>query len=471
MFHDFMNIDFFKGKKVTVFGLGLHGGGVGIVRFLAKHGARIIVTDIKSKEQLATSLEKLKGLKNVEFVLGQHRREDFEQVDMVIKTPPVPWSNEYVKLALAKKIPVEMDSTLFFKLAKNPIVGVTGTKGKTTTATLIFEILKAAQRKPVRIGIGQISVLDRLDILEKDSIPVFELSSWRLSGLGREKMSPHVAVMKNILPDHLNYYKTMDEYLTDKENIFLFQKPQDFLIINDDDEMLKKSALKAKSQVIKFSSSVLKAPKSVYIEEASIYVNDGVDTKKVLDVKDIKLPGKHNQSNVLAAVGAAYALAVPLNIIKKAVSEFKGVPHRLEFVKDVNGVRFYNDTAATIPDAMLGAVESFICPVVLIAGGTDKKLDFTLAGQQLLSKTKDIVFLKGDATNKLIDEIKKNLPVPEKERKFLVVDSMEKAVWEASQKAEAGDAVVLSPGAASFGLFQNEFDRGDKFKQAVSNIK
>ncbi len=465
-----MDANFFKNKRVTVFGLGLQGGGAGAVKFLASHGAKVIVTDIKTREQLISSFEKLKGIKNIEYVFGQHREEDFTKVDMVIKTPSVPWNNKYVKLALDKNIPVEMDSSLFFKLCKNPIVGVTGTKGKTTIAALIYEILKTAGKNPVKVGIGQVSVLDKLDILKKDSVVVFELSSWRLSALGRSRLSPHIAVFKNILPDHLNYYKTMDECLADKENIFLYQKPKDFLIINEDDERLRESSQKAKSQVIRFGSSGIKGGKSVFCEEGIVYINNGVDIKRLIDIKDIKLPGAHNISNVMAAAAAAYACEVPLVEIKKTIAEFKSVPHRLEFVKELNGVKYYNDTAATIPDAMMSALDAFTEPIILIAGGTDKKLDFALAGKEITGKVKDIIFLKGDATEKLIDQIRKNLPEEEKNRKFEVVDSMEKAVEAARGKAQAGYIVLLSPGAASFGIFTNEFDRGDKFKEAVKEL-
>ncbi len=464
-----MDFNFFKGKRVTVFGLGLLGGGVGIVKFLANQGAKVIVTDIKTKEQLAPSLEKLKGLKNVEFVLGQHRREDFVKVAMVIKTPPAPWSNEHIQLALKNNIPVEMDSSLFFKLCKNPIIGVTGTKGKTTTAALIYEILKLAGKNPVKVGVGQASVLDKLEILKKNSVPVFELSSWRLSALGRAKLSPPIAVVKNILPDHLNYYKTMDEYLADKENIFLCQTAKDFLVVNWDDEKLRESSKKAKSQVIKFSLHSLKEEKSIFADEGSIYINDGVDIKKLIDIKDIKIPGRHNILNVMAAAGAAMAFDIPVEMIKRAILEFKGIPHRLEFIREVGGIKYYNDTAATIPDAMMSALDSFSQPTVLIAGGTDKKLDFTLAGKEIMGKAKDIIFFKGDATDKLISEIRKNLPLENKEKEFIITDSMEKAVKEASQKAQSGDVVLLSPGAASFGLFANEFDRGDKFREAVKH--
>ncbi|MFA6790757.1 MAG: Mur ligase family protein, partial [Parcubacteria group bacterium] len=228
-----MDVNYFKGKKITVFGLGLLGGGLGVVRFLVKHGAKkIIVTDIKSREELRSSVNKLKGIKNIEFVLGYHRADDFSKVDMVIKNPQIPWENKYIKLALEKNIPVEMDSSLFFKLCKNKIIGITGTKGKTTTASMIFDILKNSGEKPVMVGVGQTSVLDKLEEIKKESVVVFELSSWRLSALGRARVSPAISVFVNIFPDHLNYYENMEKYLEDKKNIFLYQKSVDWIILN-----------------------------------------------------------------------------------------------------------------------------------------------------------------------------------------------------------------------------------------------
>jgi UDP-N-acetylmuramoylalanine--D-glutamate ligase len=464
-----MDANFFKNKKVTVMGIGLHGGGVGTIKFLVSHGAKVIATDIKTKEQLKTSLEKLKGLKNVQFILGQHRMEDFTNTDMVIKTPPVPWIDKHIKRALENKIPVEIDSSLFFKLCKNKIIGVTGTKGKTTTATIIYEILKTAGKNAIKVGIGQSSVLDKLEKLKKDTIVVFELSSWRLSALGREKLSPHIAVFKNIMPDHLNYYKTMDKYIQDKKYIFTNQKPSDWFIFNEDDETLREISKEAKSQLVKFSYTPIENGKSVFLDGDELCLNDGIDVKKLVNIKDIKLPGKHNLSNMMAAVGAVHAAGLTPAQIKKGILEFKGVPHRLEFVLEIKGVKYYNDTAATIPDACASALNSFEQPIVLIAGGTDKDLNFIELGKEIATKAKDVVLLKGNATEKLLPQIKKNLADQSKE--IQVVDSMEKAVEVVKGLAEKGDVVLLSPGAASFGLFLNEFDRGDKFKDAVKKMK
>lgn len=467
-----MKIEDLKGKKITVMGLGLLGGGIGTVKFLNLAGAKVLVTDIKSKEELAVSIEALKDYKGIEYVLGQHRIEDFTKTDMVIKNPGASWENKYVKMALDKKIPVEMDSSLFFKLCKNEIIGVTGTKGKTTAATLIFEILKKAGKNPVAAGIGKVSVLDKLKELKKDSVVVFELSSWRLSALGRNQLSPKVAVLTNIYPDHLNYYKNMEEYVGDKKEIFRYQKPQDFCVINWDDEILNKLSSEINSQIIKFSEHKIEKGKSVFVEEGAIYLNDGIDEKKALDVSQISLKGKHNLANILSAIGAAYVMGISLEKIREAVLEFKKAPaHRLEFIREWRSIKYYNDTSATTPESAISGINSFTEPVILICGGSDKKLDMASLAQAICQKVKGVIFLRGAATEKIIAEIKKIIGPEVSEKKFSIIESMEKALELANESAESGDVVLLSPGAASFGLFANEFDRGEKFKKEVMKLE
>jgi len=467
-----MKIEDLKGKKITVMGLGLLGGGIGTVKFLNLAGAKVIVTDIKSKEELDSSLVALKDYKGIEYVLGQHRVEDFIKTDMVIKTPFASWENKYVKMALDKKIPVEMDSSLFFKLCKNEIIGVTGSKGKTTTATLIFEILKKAGKNPIAVGIGNVSVLDKLKELKKDNIVVFELSSWRLSALGRNKLSPRVAVLTNIQPDHLNYYKNMAEYVNDKKEIFRHQKTQDFCVINWDDETLNKLSPEINSQIIKFSEHKIERGKSVCVEDNLIFLHNGIDEKKVLDISQISLKGKHNLVNILSAIGATYAMGVSLEKIREAVLEFKKAPaHRLEFIREFKSVKYYNDTAATTPESAISGINSFIEPVILICGGADKKLDMSLLAKEICQKVKGVIFIKGTATDKILSEIKKIIGSETEEKNFPIITSFEKALELANNSADPGDVVLLSPGATSFGLFANEFDRGEKFKEAVMKLK
>lgn len=466
-----MKIEELKGKKITVMGLGLHGGGIGTVRFLVSAGAKVTVTDIKSKDELAVSLEKLKDLKGVKYVLGQHRPEDFTKADMVIKNPAAPWNNKHIKLALEKKIPVEMDSSLFFKLCKNPIIGVTGTKGKTTTSTLIGEILKVAGKNPVSVGIGQVSVLDKLRDVKPDSWVVFELSSWRASGLGRYKISPKIAVITNIYPDHLNYYGSLEAYIQDKKYVFANQKPGDYCILNWDDKTLNKLEPEIRSQLIKVAEQKISNGKTVFVSDGIIYLNNGIDEKKVVAIADLKIRGDHNVSNILAAIAASFAAGASLEAIRKAVTSFVGVSHRLELIREIAGVKYFNDTTATTPESAISGIKAFTEPIVLICGGADKNLEMASLAAIIQEKVKGVIFLKGVATDKLIAELKKIAPEGTAVKHFTVVETMAKAVELAGIAAEPGDVVLLSPGAASFGLFANEFDRGDKFKEAVKRIK
>ena len=467
-----MNTNYFSNKKITVFGLGLLGGGLGVVKFIAKHGAKkIIITDIKDKKQLKGTLEKLKGLKNIELVLGYHRIEDFTKVDMVIKNPQIPWDNKYIKEALKNNIPVEMDSSLFFKLCpNNKIIGITGTKGKTTTSSMIFDLLKSSGKNPIMVGVGEESVLDKLEELKKDSIVVFELSSWRLSALGRYKISPSVAVFKNIFPDHLNYYKGMDDYISDKENVCKYQKPLDWCVYNSDDEIINEISKNTKSQLLGFSFERRDEGRSVFYENEKIYLNDGIDIRELANQADLKRFTKHNISNLMAAIGVAFTLGIDFKEIKKSISKIQQVKHRMEFVDEINGIKYFNDTAATIPHAAIAALESFEQPIILIAGGSDKNLDFSRFGKIIADKVKGLILLRGNATDKLVASLREHMPEREHKR-FEIFDSMSKAVEEATRVASNGDIVLLSPGAASFGLFENEFDRGNKFKEAVMILK
>jgi UDP-N-acetylmuramoylalanine--D-glutamate ligase len=462
---------FFKNKRITVFGLGVNGGGVSVVKFLSKCGVKeIIVTDIKKRSELALSLALLKNIKNITYVLGQHRPEDFTRVDMVIANPGIAWTNEYVKLALKKNIPVEMDASLFFQLCSRPIIGITGTKGKTTTAALITEILRAAGHHVVRVGSEQSPVLSALDDLKVKSVVVFELSSWRLSSLTSIKKSPHIAIFTNIFPDHLNYYKSMTEYASDKKNIFAFQTKKDWLIVNRDNDAVLDAVKDATAHAVGFSEHNVTTGDGIFIESDDIVSTIGEEKKKVMALADIKMRGKHNIGNILAAIGGAIAYGADVKTIRKVVMNFSGVSHRLEFVREKGGIKYYNDTAATVPQAAILALLSFTEPIVLIAGGNNKKLEFSEFGEAIVKHTKDVVFFKGEATEKIIKSMREHLPEKEKEKVFDIVESMEDAVRIASEKAQAGDIVLLSPGATSFGLFANEFDRGEQFCSAVKKL-
>ncbi len=460
----------FSGKRVTVFGLGLHGGGVGTVQFLSRIGARITVTDIKTKEQLQPSLKKLSGLKNITYVLGQHREEDFTRAERVIISPAIPWTNPYVQRALKKGIPVDMDSSIFFSLCSNTIIGVTGTKGKTTTAMFVYTMLKEAGIDVVLVGVGQTPVLTALEKMGKKTVVVFELSSWRLSALGRTKQSPKIGVFKNFLPDHLNYYKTMDQYFNDKSNIYRFQSKKDWMIINGDDEKLMSVEKDIPSKILFFSWEDIGKQESVFTRDGAIILRDqGLETI-LASIDTLSIRGRHTIVNLLASIAALKAYGLSLIDLKKGVRACKDIPHRLEFVRDVGGVRYYNDTAATIPEATISAVESFTQPIILIAGGSHKGLAYREFADHVIHRVKNIIFLKGEASERMMKALRSVLGDQYREEEYFVAESMPQAVHYAQSIATTGDIVLLSPAAASFGMFHDEFDRGDKFILAVKKL-
>lgn len=463
-----------KGKRVTVFGLGLNGGGVGTARFLAGQGVReIIVTDIKKREELSASLGKLASFKHITYVLGQHRPEDFSRVDLVVKNPVVPWTNEYVRLAEKSGVPVEMDSSLFFDFCKNPIIGVTGSKGKTSVSSMLVHLLRAGAVPVSAVGVSQSPVLGALEKLSPSDTVVFELSSWRLSALGRRKRSPKLSVVTNIFPDHLNYYKTMAGYVRDKKHIYEFQKKNDTVVLNADDETTRSFADDAPGRVLFFSAKGdLHGHDGAFFRDGIAVFSFGGEEYPIFSFDDVKIPGEHNRVNMLAASLAAIAYGLPKEKVREGVHTFSGVPHRLELVAEKRGVSYWNDTAATIPEAAIGALRAFEGRnIILLVGGSDKNLRFDMFAKEILDRTKGVVFFEGAATEALKRELCKIISDEEKGNcRFEEVASMAKAVEIASRSAKEGDIVLLSPGAASFGLFKNEFDRGNQFREAASAL-
>lgn len=435
-----MNLSF-KGKKVLVMGLGLLGGGAGVAKFFAKEGAQVTVTDLKDKKELETSLKELNNFP-IRYVLGKHEVKDFKTHDLVIRNPAVPLDSPFLAIAKKAGVLIEMESGIFFQLcpSKN-IIGVTGTKGKTTTTLLIGEMLKRANYKVVVGGNLRISTLELLEKVGDQTWVVLELSSWQLEGLITHRISPHVAVITNIMPDHLNRYHSFAEYIWAKKIIFRFQKKDDIFVLSKDQEITKNLAREAKSQVVFFSQKTL--PQSLQ--------------------KMIKLPGIHNLLNVSCAYVVSKALGVSDDVIFKSVKNFSGVPDRLENVRELEGITFVNDTTATTPEATIAALSSFKNPVVLLCGGSDKNLNFSQLGKIVNKKAKTVLLLEGSATDKIEKEV-------DKKKIAGRFANLKEAIWAAKERAVKGDVVLLSPSAASFGMFENEFDRGEQFRRIVSKL-
>lgn len=461
-------------------GLGLHGGGVGAAKFFAKAGAQVLVTDLRQKEQLKQSLEKLKGLK-IKFVLGQHRPEDFINTDLVIKNPAVPETSKYLEIAKNNKVAIDSDIGIFFEICKNKKIGITGTKGKSTTTKLIFELVKTKYKNAVLAGNIRISILEIFKKIVPKNPVVLELSSWQLHDLAKHKKSPTISVVLNILNDHQNRYKNFNAYIEDKKYLVRFQKSKGFAVLNFDDLIVRDFAKKTKAQVLFFSADpenqkqILPANLGCFLKEEVFYF--GPSAEKVMEAKDVLLPGRHNLSNVAAAITVAKILEISNKDIKKIIKKFEGLPGRLELIARKDKKLVFNDTTATTPDATLASLaalkEKFPeKPITLVLGGTDKKLDFKNLAQTLknfweTNNLNNIVFLPGDATEKIKEELKKiNFPFGENN----VIDAFEMsdAIKLATATTEENGVILLSPAAASFGLFAHEFDRGQKFTEAIN---
>jgi len=432
---------YFSGKKITVMGLGLLGRGVGDVEFLAQCGAKLTVTDLKKKSELAISLKKLKKYRGITYVFGKHRLSDFRDKDMVLKAAGVPLDSPYIAEAKKNGIPVEMDASLFARLAYGvTIIGVTGTRGKSTTTNLIYQILKRADKRAHLAGnIQGIATLPLFAKVRPDDYVVAELDSWQLQGFGDAKISPHISVFTNFMRDHQNYYKgSMQKYFSDKANIYTYQKKEDYIICG------KEVASKIKSKSKKIIAKWNNIPKNW----------------------KIKLLGKHNKENIACAINVAEALGIRAEVIRKEVENFNGVPGRLEFVRTWKGITFYNDTTSTTPDALIAALETLGRKkknIILIAGGTDKNLEYGSATQSIKKYVKTLVFFPGTATEKM----KKLLP---KGFVYEEVKNMKEGLKQAIAYSTKGDVILLSPGAASFGLFKNEYDRGEQFNREIGML-
>ena len=463
-----MTIADFNDKKITVMGLGSYaqGSGIAAALFFAKAGARVTVTDMKPQETFAAAIKKLKKYPNVSFVFGEHREKDFTDADMIIKNPDVPMHSPLLALAKKHDVPVHNDWSIFAALKPNMWVGVTGTRGKTTTTTLIDALLKT--KYPTRLcGNVGISPLAVYGAVKKDDVIVSELSSWNLQQLGVVRKNPHVAVLTNLLRDHLNKYKTIGEYYKDKENIFSYQTNNDILVANRDNEEVRKRVKKAKAHVVWFSQKPF-AGDGAYIKNGVIYFAQGKKATAVCSIKDIRIAGEHNQGNVLAAICAAMILGVPPAKIKSVVRKFSGVAHRLEHIATIKGIRYYDDTTATTPDATIAALTALPTKnMILLAGGTDKKLEFRALAETIARHKPRLILFAGTATEKLTKELARirytNI--------LGIAHSMKEAMDMVRAHARRGDIVLLSPGAASFGIFKNEFDRGNQFRAFVKKLK
>ncbi|AJA58715.1 UDP-N-acetylmuramoyl-L-alanine--D-glutamate ligase [Borrelia miyamotoi] len=448
-----MCLDDIKGKNFLIMGLGLHGGGMAVARFLLKHGGNLVITDLKNESELVSSIKFLEQFRNrIRYVLGYHDEDDFKNADVVIKNPAVSADNKYLKLA--KRI--ETDISLFLIFNRNPVIAVTGTKGKSTLTYLLHRILVSKypnSKLGGNIGISPLSFLDDLDGI---SPIVLELSSWQLHDL--KNLYPIISIITNIYHDHQNYYSDFNSYIEDKSKIFIAQD-SGILIFQDQAYYDYFYRFKSQSKVVLFSETMpLNFENDIfYFRDGKIYLNKEM-ISTLSESRIVLLISK------MIAVFVASYLSLDLDVVSKIVAGFNGIEHRLEFVIECEGVKYYNDTASTIPDSTVLSIRSLKADgnfINLIVGGTDKELDFSVFGE-ILSMVKTWILLRGSATLKIIKFLDDN------NIKYFIFSSLEECVCYAKKISIQNDIVLFSPASASFELFNNEFDRGHQFKNLLS---
>ncbi len=455
-------------------GLGVHGGGLGVARWLVRQGARVTVTDLASATALATPLAALQQLEvetgnSIRYVLGEHRVKDFTSTDMVVVNPAVRPDSPWVKLAGAAGVPLESEMSLFFRQCPGPIIGITGTKGKSTTTLLTAAILRKRFPDTVAAGNLRVSALESLPQIGPQTPVVLELSSFQLSALGRAGLSPYLACITNISTDHLNYHGSMAEYVRAKEQIYRHQGHTGTLVVEADlinrgsEGPVPVPLAPVPGKRVTFSPRPDR--------RADCYVSPGGEVwfrdERLFVASDLMMPGAHNLANALAAAALARCFGIPAIAIAAAAVAFRGVEHRLELVASIAGVQYINDTTATNPAAVQAALSSLEDPIVLLAGGADKQLEFAELGWAIANRVKAVVLLAGSATAKLTEMIEATGKAPPLRGPY---DDLAAALAEARRLTVAGDVVLLSPGCASFGMFRNEFHRGEEFRRIVRDM-
>ena len=485
---DLNKIETFQDAIVTVMGLGRlkQGSGMGAAKWLLRHGAQLVVTDLKTEEDLQESVDELmkwysayrkespdREIYSPVFVLGEHHADDFTNTELVVQNPGVPRESEFVKLAEESGVSIESDQSLFIRYCPFPFISITGTRGKSTTTALLGEMFKTQSDKTVIAGnIGR-SPLEDLDWLLKESaaVPiVLELSSWLLESLENIDKGPRIAILTNAYKDHLDRYASFEDYVSAKERIFDHQKPEDFAILNADLEVTAEIGTRVAAKPLWFSLKQLPEGKEgVYFDNGKLVRNIGGLRVEFCNTSEMALSGDHNIQNALAASLAAHVGGLSDEAIVKVLKEFKGLPHRQEIINEANGITFVNDTTATSPEGAVAALKRFGVDekeIVLIAGGTAKGFDYQEMADEAARVCKKIILISHpdyNANDQLAKAIGSRVPIE-------LAETMEEATQKAFKSATSGDFVLLSPGAKSFGPFKNEFDRGDHFVREVRKI-
>lgn len=448
-------------KKVVVVGTGV--SGMGAVKLLSETSADITLYDGNDKADRDEILKKIPDDCDLRLIIGEMPDEVVKETDLLVISPGVPIDSDIVKLFEKENVPVWGEIELAYNFEKGTVFAITGTNGKTTTTTLVGEIMKKYNNQTFVVGNIGNSYTSEVLKTTKDSYTVAEISSFQLETI--REFAPKGSAILNITPDHLNRHYTMENYAAVKESITKNQwkvREDDYCVLNYDDKVLRKFGKTIKTPV--YFSRKEKPSKGAYLDGRIIRYFDGKDDYEVMSVDDMHLFGNHNYENVMAAIAMTIEAGVPLNIIINVIKDFMGVEHRIEYVRDKNGVRYYNDSKGTNPDSSIKALEAMSRPTILIAGGYDKHSEFDEFIEAFDNKVKLMVLL-GQTADKI-----EETAVRHGFTNIIKTDSLEKAVKICAENAVSGDVVLLSPACASWGMFKNYEERGKLFKEYVNSL-
>jgi UDP-N-acetylmuramoylalanine--D-glutamate ligase len=445
-----------SGKRVLV--VGLARTGIAAALFCAARGARVTATEERAEPQIAEAVAKLRAA-GCALELGGHHAETFLAQDLIVPSPGVPLTLPHLAAARAASIPIWSEIELAWRFLSGRMVAITGSNGKTTTTSLVGHILETAGMPVIVAGNIGTPLISRVEVSSDSTVTVVEVSSFQLEAI--DKLRPDVGVFLNLTPDHLDRHASLEEYARAKGRLFENQTEADAAILNADDPATTPLA-PSRPQVFWFSRQK-RVARGAFVRDAEIvFRRDGAETV-LLRREDIGLRGDHNLENVLAAAGASLLAGAAPAAIASGVRSFAGVEHRLEFVAEIGGVNYYNDSKATNVDATLKAVDAFSTPLLIILGGKDKGSDYTLLREPLHRRAR-AAFLIGAAADKIAGQLAGAVEIEK-------VGTLERAVQLASERAQTGDTVLLAPACASFDQFENYEHRGRVFKQLVRQIQ
>ncbi len=448
-----------KGKKVLVFGAGI--SGIGAARLLLDASAEVILYDGNKDLSEADIRNRLPEDQGLTVILGSLEREIIDTLDLVVLSPGVPTDLPVVEEFKKSGILLWGEVELAWECGKGDVLAITGTNGKTTTTSLLGEIIAAWKDETYVVGNIGNPYTEAAPKMTEDAVTVAEISSFQLETI--DTFAPKVSAILNITPDHLNRHHTMEEYIRVKELITKNQGPEDTCVLNYEDDILRDFGRTLQTKVLYFSS-LHKLKEGMYLDGGRICYSDGKRETEICSVRELNLPGRHNHENVMAASAMALAYGVPLSIIRRVVKEFKAVEHRIEYVTEKHGVVYYNDSKGTNPDAAIKGIQAMDRPTLLIGGGYDKDSSYKEWIESFDGKVKYLV---------LIGQTKDKIAEAARECGFhniILAETLEEAVQICADRAQSGDAVLLSPACASWGMFPNYEVRGRRFKELVHQL-